>query len=154
VFHILAAALKIQNSSHQFMVVIAHRINVAQRRMVCPNGHRFCAEVRRECSHGSDQRHSILLDRTVIPLRVAKLAAQVAYWMLHIVHNLEQNCTQTSLGRINCYREWQVIIGRPKYWAGLQVHEGSIGRFRPSGPSRPSRMELLCVSLTKQLKAV
>jgi len=52
---------------------------------------------------------------------VVEFAAQAVYRMLHIVHNPEQNCTQTSLGSINCYREWQVIIGRAKYWAEGQT---------------------------------
>jgi len=84
-------------------------------------GHRCCAKVRTEGSHGSDKRESFLLDRTVVPPEVAESAAQVAYRVLHIVHNLEQNCTQTSIGSINCYREWQVTIGLPKYWAGRQT---------------------------------
>src|SRR6218665_1024254 len=103
--------------------------------MVRPDRHRCCAEVRRKGLHGYDKGEGLLLDRTVISLGCSKLAAQVADRMFHLIHNLEQKCTQTSLGSIYRYRKRQIIIGWSQYWTGrqsrLQVHEGSIGRFRP-----------------------
>ena len=107
VLHIQAMALKFQRPSHEFRVIVAHCLNVAERRVVSPHCHRCCAELG---SHGSGQRESLLLNRAVVPLEVAEFAAQVTYRMLPIVHNLEQSCTQISLGSINCYREWQVIF--------------------------------------------
>src|SRR6218665_189760 len=86
--------------------------------MVRPDRHRCCDEVRRKGLHGYDKSECLLLDRTVIPLGGSKLAAQVANRMFYIIHNLEQNCTQTSLGSINCYRKRQVIIGWSQYWTG------------------------------------
>src|SRR6218665_1978794 len=88
--------------------------------MIRPDRQRSRSEVWGECFNGRDQRESFLFNRAVVPLGSSKLAAQVAYRMLYIVHNLEQNCTQTSLGSINCYRKWQVIIGWSEYWAGRQ----------------------------------
>src|SRR6218665_2786604 len=103
--------------------------------MVRPDRHWCGAEVWRKGLHSYDQGEGLLLDRTVIPLGGSKLAAQVADWMFHSIHNLQQNCTQTSLGSIYRYRKRQIIIGWSQYWTGrqsrLQVHEGSIGRFRP-----------------------
>src|SRR6218665_2192601 len=70
--------------------------------------------------HGYDKGEGLLLDRTVISLGCSKLAAQVADWMFHLIHNLEQNCTQTSLGSIYRYRKRQIIIGWSQYWTGRQ----------------------------------
>src|SRR6218665_3923695 len=104
--------------------------------MISPDRHRCCAEVRRKCLHGYDKGEGLIFYRTVVSLGSSKLAVQVANRIFYIIHNLEKNCTQTSLGSINCYRKRQVIIGWSQYWTGrqtlLQVHEGSIGRFRPS----------------------
>src|SRR6218665_1997138 len=111
-FDVEGMSLAFQGPLHEFCVTIGHGFDVPERGVVDPNCHRSSAEVRAERLDGRDQRESFLLYRAVVPLGSSKLAAQVAYGMLYIVHNLEQNCTQTSLGSINCYREWQVIIGR------------------------------------------
>src|SRR6218665_3536553 len=71
--------------------------------------------------HGYDMGEGLLLDRTVISVGCSKLAAQVADRMFHLIHNLEQNCTQTSLGSIYRYRKRQIIIGWSQYWTGRQT---------------------------------
>src|SRR6218665_4190869 len=81
--------------------------------MVRPDRHWCCAEVWRKGLHSYDQGEGLLLDRIVIPLGGSKLAAQVADWMLHSIHNLYQNCTQTSLGSIYRYRKRQIPDGPP-----------------------------------------
>src|SRR6218665_1144204 len=121
VLDVKCMTLQFEGPTHQFCILIAHGFDVAKRLMVRPDRHRCCAEVRRKGLRGYDKGEGLLLDRTVISFGCSKLAAQVAVRMFYIIHNLEQNCTQTSLGSINYYRKGQVIIGWSQYWTGRQT---------------------------------